>query len=275
MRIPIWVFVLAFWGTTTRGAVTGPAGTNRFGFSGPEIFPIENLISQLRGADFDGDGWNDLAVVNNARSRINILYNRAGKTNAPATPPSVGKGDINELPADARFRIDSIASEKRISGLVVDDFNGDGKPDLAYYGEPKELVVQLNQGTNWGTPSRWAIEDAQVSANAMGSGDLNGDRLADLVLLADNYVYLLLQQTNHTLGEPQKLPFSGAVKSVQVVDVDGDQANDLLLVNWEDRTPFRFRLQARGGCLDRKCISPFPPSVPTAPTAWSSMRRSR
>jgi hypothetical protein len=258
MRTLIWVFVLAFWGTAERGAATGPVGTNRFGFSGPEIFPIENLISQLRGADFDGDGWNDLAVVNNARSRINILYNRAGKTNAPATPPGVGKSDINELPADARFRIDSIASEKRISGLVVDDFNGDGKPDLAYYGEPKELVVQLNQGTNWGTPSRWAIEDAQVSANAMGSGDLNGDRLADLVLLADNYVYLLLQQTNHTLGEPQKLPFSGAVKSVQVVDVDGDQANDLLLVNWEDRTPFRFRLQARGGVFGPEMYFTFP-----------------
>src|SRR5262249_32070922 len=58
--------------------------TNRFGFAGPEIFPVENLISQLKCADIDGDGLNDLLVVNNARSKITILYNQTGKTNDPA-----------------------------------------------------------------------------------------------------------------------------------------------------------------------------------------------
>src|ERR1044072_4745394 len=40
-----------------------------FGFSGPETFPIDAQISQLHGADIDGDGLKDLVVVNNARSR--------------------------------------------------------------------------------------------------------------------------------------------------------------------------------------------------------------
>src|SRR5262245_28347288 len=44
--------------------------TNRFGFTGPEIFPVDNLIGQMRCADFDGDGKNDLVVANNARSKI-------------------------------------------------------------------------------------------------------------------------------------------------------------------------------------------------------------
>src|SRR5579862_4860570 len=54
---------------------------NRFGFTGPEIFPIDNQLSQLRVADLDGDGLNDLIVVNNARSKIDLLYNQTGKTN--------------------------------------------------------------------------------------------------------------------------------------------------------------------------------------------------
>src|SRR5215471_17466975 len=54
---------------------------NRFGFTGPEIFPIDNQLTQLRVADLDGDGLNDLIVVNNARSKINLLYNQTGKTN--------------------------------------------------------------------------------------------------------------------------------------------------------------------------------------------------
>ena len=122
--------------------------TNRFGFNGPEIFPIDSQISLLHAADLDGDGLNDLVVVNNARSKITLLYNQTGKTNriAAAKPPA--KRELNELPADARFRIDSIASEKRIAALAVTDLNGDGRPDIAYYGDPKELVVIYNQGTN-------------------------------------------------------------------------------------------------------------------------------
>src|SRR5437667_11993491 len=134
--------------------ITGRAdnGTNRFGFTGPEIFPIDNQIGHLRAADLDGDGLQDLIVVNNSRSKINLLYNRTGKTNQVQTTTPV-KRELNELPPDARFRIDSIASEKRISSLVVADLNADGRPDVAYYSEQKERDVQLNQGTNdWSGP---------------------------------------------------------------------------------------------------------------------------
>ena len=223
---------------------------SRFGFSGPEIFPIDNAISQLRVADLDGDGLNDLIVVNNARSKIDLLYNQTGKTNLTSKASSSMKRELNELPPDARFRIESIASEKRIACLVVADLNGDGRPDIAYYGDPKELVVLYNQGTNgWSTPKRWPIDDGQLSPNALATGDLNGDGRTDLVLLAENYVYLLPQQADHSLGEPVKIPLSAPVKSVQVVDIDGDGRSDLLLVDWEDRNPFRFRLQKSDGQL--------------------------
>jgi hypothetical protein len=223
---------------------------NRFGFTGPEIFPIDNQLTQLRVADLDGDGLNDLIVVNNARSKINLLYNRTGKTNSNLKANSLGKRELNELPPDARFRIESIASEKRIACMVVADLNGDGKPDIAYYGEPKELVVLYNQGTNgWSAPKRWPIDDGQLSPNALATGDLNGDGRNDLVLLAENYVYYLPQQADHSLGEPVKIPLSAAVKSVQIIDIDGDGRSDLLLVNWEDRNPFRFRLQKADGQL--------------------------
>ena len=233
--------------------------TNHFGFTGPEIYPIDNQISLLHVADLDGDGLNDLIVVNNARSKINLLYNQTGKTNLTKAKPAI-KRELNELPPDARFRIESIASEKRIASLVVADLNGDGRPDIAYYGEPKELVVLYNQGTNgWSAPKRWPIEDGQLSPNALGTGDLNGDGRPDLVLLAENYVYFFAQTKEHTLAEPEKIPFSGAVRSIQVVDIDGDGRSDLLLVNWEDRNPFRFRLQRKGGELGPENYFSFPP----------------
>src|SRR5258705_2254720 len=231
------------------GAHAGSASTNlpAFGFSGPETYPIDSFIGNLRSADRDGDGLEDLIIINNARSKITLLYNQTGKTNKVVPR---WKRELNELPPDARFRIDSIASEKRIAGLVVADLNGDGRPDIAYYGEPKELVVQYNQGTNgWSSLKRWPIEDGQLTPNALTSGDLNWDGREDLILLAENYVYVLFQKEDHTMAEPEKIPFSGSVKSAQIVDVDGDGRSDLLLVNWEDRNPFRFRLQKNDGQL--------------------------
>ncbi len=224
------------------------AATNRFGFSGPEIFPIDNQIGQLHAGDIDGDGKVDLVLVNNSRAKINILRNQTGKTNS--TPVNDGKKELNELPPGSRFRIDSIASEKRISGLVLADLNGDAVPDLAYYGEPKELVVQYNNGTNgWSVPKRFPIDDAQLTPNALTTGDLNGDKLTDILLLAENYVHFIPQKADHTFGEDEKIPFTGSVKAVQVLDIDGDGRDDLLLVNWDDPNPFRFRLQHDDGQL--------------------------
>lgn len=244
-----------FWSLAAILLVSGSlqaadSNTNRFGFTGPEIFPIDNQISCLRAADIDGDGLLDLVVVNNARSKINILYNQTGKTN-PALPKQSRKKELNELPPDARFRIDSIASEKRISSLVVADLNGDKRPDIAYYGEPKELVILYNQGTNgWSAPKRFPIDDGELTVDSLAVGDLNGDGLADLVLLGENTLYYFQQSTNHTFDEPEKIAFSGQVKAVQILDINGDGRDDLLLVNWNSADPFRFRLQNANGQLE-------------------------
>src|SRR6266849_6665658 len=176
-RKTILMLACCFLGGSSLGwASEAETNNTNFGFSGPETYPIDNFIGQLRVADLDGDGLNDLIIVNNSRSKITFLYNQTGKTNRAAKPNLALKRELNELPPDARFRIESIASEKRIAALLVVDLNGDGQPDLAYYGEPKELVVQYNQGTNgWSAPKRWPLEDGQLTPNALTSGDLNGD----------------------------------------------------------------------------------------------------
>ena len=136
-------------------AAAGPV-TNLFGFTGKEIFPVDPQITQLRVADLTGSGRNDLIVVNNLHSKISLLYNQTGQTNRP---PPARKLELNELPPDARFRLDSLPSEERIAALAVTDVNGDGRPDLVYFGDAKDLIVRQNLGTNgWSEPKRWHLD---------------------------------------------------------------------------------------------------------------------
>lgn len=224
--------------------------TNLFGFSGKEVFPIDQGISGVHVADLDGDGLNDIIVANNLRSKISLLYNLTGKTNR-TDAAAARKLEINELAPDSRFRLDSIPSEERIGALVVTDLNGDGKPDLAYFGDAKDLLVRYNLGTNgWSEPKRWHFEDGRLDANALVTGDLNGDGLTDIAFLGDNgAVYFIAQQKDHTLAEPQKIPYSGTPKAIQIADVDGDGRGDLVFVDFDNPTPFRVRLQNSSGEL--------------------------
>jgi hypothetical protein len=253
--------VLAACVFTFASVACGATLTNSLGFTGKEIFPIDPGISLLHAADLDGDGLNDLVVVNNLRSKINVLYNRTGKTNQmlDAKPPV--KLDLNELPPDARFRIDSIPVDEHIAAMVVTDLNGDGRPDIAFYGDAKDLEVIYNLGTNgWSEPKRWHLDNGLMGANALAEGDLNGDGRTDLVLLGDSGVlYFLPQKADHTLAEPQKISYSGTPKAVQIVDVDGDGRKDLFLVDFDSPTPLRFRLQNAGGQLGPEMYFKLPP----------------
>jgi hypothetical protein len=239
------------------GADIKGAELTDFGFAGPEIYPVENGIAALRSADIDGDGLLDILVVNNARAKINILYNRTGKTNK--IEEANIKRELNELPPDARFKIDSIASEKRIAAFDVSDLNSDGRPDIVYYGEPKELVVQFNEGAGvWGQPERVPIDDGLLSPNGLTVGDLNGDGRPDIALLAEFHFYVLFQEEDRSLGEPKPYPVSGTVKSLQAIDINGDSRDDLMLVNWDNANPFRFRLQDKSGQLGPEIHFEYP-----------------
>jgi hypothetical protein len=235
--------------------VRAQTATNLIGFAGPEIFPVDDQIGLLHSADLNGDGLKDLIVADNLKSKIVLLYNQTGKTNrasaSDADTLQAGESGVNELPPDARFRIDSIPTDERVASMVVTDLNGDGRPDIAFYGDNKDLEIYYNEGTNgWSDPKRWHIDDGSMDANALAQGDLNGDGHTDLVLLGDNgHLYLWTQNASGTFAEPRKIPYSGSPKAVQIADMDGDGRQDLLLVDWDSPTPFRFRLQKDDGEL--------------------------
>lgn len=253
-------FKTRVWGLGVWLAVhVSTAVANGFSFTGPELFPIEDGISNLRVADLDGDGLQDLVVVNNRRARITLLYNRTGKE-PEALPDNLTRPrEPNELPPDARFEIRSVASEKRVLALEVADVNGDGRPDLVYYGEPRELVVQLNEGQRrWGTPRRWAVPDVPFSPHVLAVGDLDGDGTVEVFLLGEAQIHRFQQGAEGRLERLEPLPLGQSAYSLQLLDVNGDGRLDLVLVNWESPDPIRVRFQRPAGAFGPEILFRLP-----------------
>ncbi|MBP9818140.1 VCBS repeat-containing protein [Candidatus Shapirobacteria bacterium] len=122
---------------------------------------------------------------------------------------------------------------------TVGDVNGDGKDDLVGFGQDG-VYVALSTGTGFGTISKWTAsfkpEDGwSVSGSTRVVGDVNNDRLFDLIGFKEDGVYVAIS-TGTGFGPLTKR--SGDYKSVDgwtnsasvrtIGDVNGDGYMDIV-----------------------------------------------
>ena len=138
------------------------------------------------------------------------------------------------------------------SGIVVADFNGDGRADVAVAsayvdgGPPHagyvEVYLQLAPG-NFGAPVRYPIGPDPWG---MSAGDVNGDGHLDLVIatprtvapqnnvIADDGGISVLRQDATHLGSflaSQWIATGGAAEDAAIADLDGDTLADLIVAD--------------------------------------------
>jgi uncharacterized repeat protein (TIGR01451 family) len=232
--------------------------------------------------DFNGDGKGDLAVANSVDGTVSILLGNGDGTfqsamnfGAGLAPNAIVVGDFNgdDLLDVAVANQDQAGYAGKVSvllgngdgtfgagvsydaggsanALVVADFNGDKKLDLAvantlpgeytcvpfvpFCGHPNGNVsIFLGNGDGTFQTPLLAF-DASVSSLAVG--DLNGDGKPDLALGFGYFTYLgdvLLGNGNGTFESRQVIPASGlaASSSVAIVDMNGDKKADFLAVS--------------------------------------------
>ena len=146
------------------------------------------------------------------------------------------------------MRLVSIPVNKEVVSLDAGDFNGDGKPDLVFYGTPAEVVILFNEGAGrFGDPKRISTGDAVERASALTVGDLDQDGRDDLALLAENELVFVYQTAPGTLGEPERVPHTAANPwLIRAVDLDGDGANDLVILDGGTDHPIHVRFATDG-----------------------------
>lgn len=222
---------------------TNAGAESSFGFGGLEIFKVEGTALGLTVTDLDGDGRKDLVVANNTEGTIRLLY-QGGKNKKSGGK----KQPRNTVGSDSRFRVEKFYTDKQVSSLAVGDFNGDGKPDLAYYGDPPELEV-VYQGKSWEAGrKRYPIQDGSKSAYALQAADLDSDGKMDLVLLGNLKTYILYQQKNGGLGQPVVLQNAReGITALELRDINADGRVDLVYFNPSAEEPVMTRLQGKSG----------------------------
>ena len=187
------------------------------GFQPGEDYRVGAYPRSITIGDFNGDGKADMAVANSNASDIigsvSVLLGNGDGTFQPAVNYGTGRGPIS---------------------VVVGDFNGDGRADLAVANGYSDYVSIL-LGNGDGTFQSAVNYPAGNAESSVVVGDFNGDGMADLVVGAGFSLNVLLGNGDGTFqpavgyavgSPPSSLPF------LAIGDFNGDGRADLAVANF-------------------------------------------
>jgi hypothetical protein len=168
--------------------------------------------------DFNGDGKLDIAIEGEDTNTVEILLNRGNGTFGPVIGTSVPTLPNNYY-----------------QGMVLGDFNGDGKLDVALLTETGEndygqITVLLGKGTGGFAPYQSYGVTTSVGYSALQAADFNGDGKLDLVAsygASDETVSVLLNKGDGTFGTPTTWTVGFTPSAIAVGDFNGDGKQDI------------------------------------------------
>lgn len=187
-------------------------------FSSKADFSTGTRPFSISAGDLDGDGKLDLLVANSIGNTLSLFRNT-----------SSGAGNISFT-----GKIDLFAGSYPF-GTIINDFDRDGKPDLASANSSSGTISVFKNNSTPGALSFLAKIDFITGASPfwLAAGDLNNDGKPDLASangVASNSVSILRNtSTPGNISFAPKSDFDGGpyAFSIAMGDLDGDGKTDL------------------------------------------------
>lgn len=175
-----------------------------------------------------------ITVVGTSAPALGSTGQRAASVRSAASPPAAGGqlGDASRFATWTGYEVG-----KNPSGVAVADFNGDGRPDVAYAHRAfldNTIAVQTNIGGGTvGDVTSYPAADQTVK---IASADLNADGHPDLVAIsqglsmAGNVIDVYLNNGDGTFAHSTTTG-GNAPSALAIADFNGDGHLDLALAN--------------------------------------------
>jgi FG-GAP-like repeat/Abnormal spindle-like microcephaly-assoc'd, ASPM-SPD-2-Hydin len=176
----------------------------------------DSPITAAQG-DFNGDGKVDMVAANWQGDSLSIFLGNGDGTYQ--TPETISLAGVSALPI----------------GLVVGDFNNDGKTDIAV-GYESGTGVSVLLGNGDGTFQAPQVTAAGDDSYALAVGDFNGDGLLDMAVsnYSEGTVNILLGKGDGTFQTAVSIPTTSSGNwFIQVADLNGDGKLDLVTCDYE------------------------------------------
>ena len=240
--------------------VTTPATCTPIRFAATNFAVGSNPLTVLVG-DFNGDGKQDLAAVNNSASSVSVLLGDGlGGFSAPTnfavgfSPFSAAVGDFNgdgkQDLAVACYNSNTVsillgdgaggfsaatnfAAGSHPYSVAVGDFNGDGKQDVAVpnYNSGNVSILLGNGAGSFGAATNFVVGSGPFW---VAVGDFNGDSKQDLAVAnyASNNVSILLGNGAGGFSAATQLAVATGPLCVALGDFNRDGKQDLAVTTY-------------------------------------------
>ncbi len=228
-------------------------------------YPVGGGVTGIAVGDFNGDGKLDIAVVYGFDlARVAVLLGNGDGTFKPFVPTTAGfqggsiaVGDFN---GDGRLDVAVSDNQSAVPGVdimlgngdgtfkppvsyataadprmvIVADFNGDSKLDLATANAESETISVL-LGNGDGTFQTHKDNSTAIAASciSLAAGALSDNRRLDIVAgcQAEGEVVVLISNGNGTFKAAKAYPVPAGVGDVALGDFNGDGKLDVAVTN--------------------------------------------